>query len=152
VERFTTTDALFKFTRMIDVKWASPTPAMPNGRCRLHGGKSPGAPKRNRNAWKHGHYSAESMALRRLIRRLLSDAADLAKRYSPLRSLACCGRTAGSLTPSARNGCGTPQPMEGLSRVWQAMERTSSFRLSRHSSQLIAIRPVSLPYAIRRKS
>ena len=51
--------------------------AMPNGRCRMHGGKSPGAPKGNRNAWKHGHYSAEAIALRRLIRRLLSDAADL---------------------------------------------------------------------------
>ena len=35
------------------------SPAMPNGRCRMHGGKSPGAPKGNRNAWKHGHYSAE---------------------------------------------------------------------------------------------
>ena len=41
VERFTTTDALFKFTRMIDVKWASPTPAMPNGRCRLNRRKVP---------------------------------------------------------------------------------------------------------------
>jgi uncharacterized protein YjcR len=53
------------------------SPAMPNGRCRMHGGKSPGAPRGNRNAWKHGHYSAEAIALRRLIRRLLSDAADL---------------------------------------------------------------------------
>ena len=53
------------------------SPAMPNGRCRMHGGKSPGAPKGNRNAWKHGHYSAESIALRRLVRQLLSDASDL---------------------------------------------------------------------------
>ena len=56
------------------------SPAMPNGRCRMHGGTSPGAPKGNRNAWKHGHYSAESIAFRRIVRRLLSDAADLAKR------------------------------------------------------------------------
>ena len=28
------------------------SPAMPNGRCRMHGGKSPGAPTGNRNAWK----------------------------------------------------------------------------------------------------
>jgi hypothetical protein len=54
--------------------------AMPNGRCRMHGGTSPGAPKGNRNAWKHGHYSAEAIALRRLIRRLLSDAAELVER------------------------------------------------------------------------
>ena len=30
--------------------------AMRNGRCRMHGGKSPGVPG-NRNAWKHGIYS-----------------------------------------------------------------------------------------------
>jgi uncharacterized protein YjcR len=45
-------------------------PAMPNGRCRMHGGKSPGAPKGNRNAWKHGHYSAESVKLRRYVQAL----------------------------------------------------------------------------------
>src|SRR5450755_4231759 len=48
------------------------SPAMPNGRCRMHGGKSPGAPKGNRNAWKHGHYSAQSIALRKQVRQLLS--------------------------------------------------------------------------------
>ncbi len=31
--------------------------AMANGRCRMHGGKATGAPKGNRNAWKHGTYS-----------------------------------------------------------------------------------------------
>ena len=52
------------------------SPAMPNGRCRMHGGKSPGAPKGNRNAWKHGHYSAEANALRQLVRQLLSATKD----------------------------------------------------------------------------
>jgi glucans biosynthesis protein len=37
------------------------SPAMPNGRCRMHGGKSSGAPKGNKNAWKHGRYSAASI-------------------------------------------------------------------------------------------
>ncbi|WJR78788.1 HGGxSTG domain-containing protein [Bradyrhizobium sp. NP1] len=32
------------------------SPAMANGRCRMHGGPSPGAPKGNRNAYKHGRY------------------------------------------------------------------------------------------------
>lgn len=41
------------------------SPAMPNGRCRMHGGTNPGAPKGNRNAWKHGRYSAEAIARRR---------------------------------------------------------------------------------------
>ncbi len=56
------------------------SPAMSNGRCRMHGGKSPGAPKGNRNAWKHGHYSAEAIAMRRLVRLLLSDAKETIER------------------------------------------------------------------------
>jgi hypothetical protein len=44
---------------------------MPNGGCRLHGGKSPGAPKGNKNAFKHGRYSAETIEARRKIAALL---------------------------------------------------------------------------------
>jgi hypothetical protein len=44
---------------------------MPNGRCRMHGGKSPGAPKGNRNALKHGLYTAEAIANRRKVGALL---------------------------------------------------------------------------------
>jgi len=47
---------------------------MPNGHCRMHGGTSPGAPKGNKNAWKHGYYSAESIAMRRALRALLISA------------------------------------------------------------------------------
>ncbi|WP_371870761.1 HGGxSTG domain-containing protein [Sandarakinorhabdus glacialis] len=43
------------------------SPAMKNGRCRMHGGRSPGAPKGNRNAWRHGIYSAEWVAERALF-------------------------------------------------------------------------------------
>lgn len=42
--------------------------AMPNGRCRMHGGTNPGAPKGNRNAWKHGGRSGEYQAMRALLR------------------------------------------------------------------------------------
>jgi hypothetical protein len=49
-------------------------PAMPNGRCRAHGGLSPGAPKGNRNAVKHGRTTAPALARKRdiaaLIRRM----------------------------------------------------------------------------------
>lgn len=38
---------------------------MKNGRCRMHGGKSPGAPKGNRNAWKHGRRSKEAVEERK---------------------------------------------------------------------------------------
>ena len=46
-------------------------PAMPNGRCRMHGGKAPGAPNGNKNALKHGRYTAKSLARRRKVMTLL---------------------------------------------------------------------------------
>ena len=44
---------------------------MPNGRGRLHGGLSPGAPKGNKNALKHGRYTAEALASRREVAALI---------------------------------------------------------------------------------
>jgi hypothetical protein len=44
---------------------------MPNGRCRMHGGMSPGAPKGNKHALKHGRYTAEAISRRRELRDLL---------------------------------------------------------------------------------
>src|SRR3974377_230961 len=55
------------------------SPAMPNGRCRMHGGRSPGAPKGNQNALKHGRYSAEAIAERRELSLLLQTMRVLAK-------------------------------------------------------------------------
>jgi hypothetical protein len=49
------------------------SPAMPNGRCRMHGGLSPGAPKGNQNAFKHGRYSARFIAAKRQTRILLKE-------------------------------------------------------------------------------
>jgi uncharacterized protein YjcR len=43
------------------------SPAMKKGRCRMHGGTSPGAPAGNKNALKHGLYTAEAIAWRRDI-------------------------------------------------------------------------------------
>ncbi len=40
-------------------------------RCRMHGGTNPGAPKGNRNAWKHGHWGAEAIAFRCAMRLLI---------------------------------------------------------------------------------
>jgi uncharacterized protein YjcR len=53
------------------------SPAMANGRCRMHGGPSPGAPKGNRNAYEHGRYTAEAIARRGQLSGLLKAAADL---------------------------------------------------------------------------
>ena len=38
------------------------------GRCRMHGGKGSGAPRGNRNAWKHGVRSARFMEIARYVR------------------------------------------------------------------------------------
>lgn len=48
-------------------------PAMANGRCRMHGGKSTGAPLDNRNAHKHGLYTKEAINVRKELRRLVDE-------------------------------------------------------------------------------
>ena len=47
------------------------SPAMANGRCRMHGGTSPGAPKGNANARKHGLHTADAIAERRELAALI---------------------------------------------------------------------------------
>jgi hypothetical protein len=52
-------------------------PAMPNGRCRMHGGPSPGAPKGERNGnYRHGLRTQPALAERRELRQLLRQLAD----------------------------------------------------------------------------
>src|SRR5215510_13545616 len=57
--------------------------AMPNGRCKLHGGKSTGprtmeGPERSRRAnWKHGHFSREAKAERSRLRAAMLAVRDL---------------------------------------------------------------------------
>ena len=49
-----------------------PCPPMPNGRCRAHGGGSPGAPRGKANGrFKDGYWTRESVADRRFIRAIL---------------------------------------------------------------------------------
>jgi hypothetical protein len=50
---------------------------MPNGRCRMHGGPSTGAPKGNRNAFVHGRRTAEMIAYRSLLSSLVRAAKKL---------------------------------------------------------------------------
>ena len=47
------------------------SPAMANGRCRMHGGKSSGAPRGNNNALKYGRYTATAIAERRELAALI---------------------------------------------------------------------------------
>lgn len=61
-------------------------PAMANGRCRMHGGKSTGPRtpeglERSRKAnWKHGYYSAEAITERQDANRLFRESMDLLRR------------------------------------------------------------------------
>src|ERR1700736_5679609 len=50
------------------------SPAMINGRCRMQGGTSPGAPMGNKNAFKHGRYTADAIAFRRFMAELIRNA------------------------------------------------------------------------------
>jgi hypothetical protein len=54
-------------------------PALSTGRCRIHGGLSPGAPRGNRNAVKHGRTTAEALARRREIAALIRSMRSLAR-------------------------------------------------------------------------
>src|SRR5215217_4653827 len=48
------------------------SPAMPNGRCRMHGGASPGAPKGEHNGnYRHGRFTNEAIARRRELGALI---------------------------------------------------------------------------------
>ena len=50
------------------------SPAMPNGRCRMHGGASPGAPSGERNGnYKHGRFTAEAIESRRGLNALIRE-------------------------------------------------------------------------------
>ncbi|HIC29985.1 MAG TPA: hypothetical protein EYO85_11210 [Rhodospirillales bacterium] len=54
------------------------SPAMPNGRCRLHGGKSPGAPCGEGNGnYRHGFYTKASISNRRHIAELIRSCREL---------------------------------------------------------------------------
>jgi hypothetical protein len=75
---------------------------MPNGRCRMHGGKSPGAPRGNKNALRHGRYSAKAIARRREISALLRAMRALAR--------GCYERSRGPWRSCSRPG----HPLQGV--------------------------------------
>jgi hypothetical protein len=53
---------------------------MPNGRCKMHGGKSTGAPKGAAHpAYKHGRRTQEAVAERRETRDILKTVGELIK-------------------------------------------------------------------------
>jgi uncharacterized protein YjcR len=57
------------------------SPAVRGGSvCRMHGAGG-GAPPGNRNAWKHGRYSAEAIAERRMLGQLLRQAKAILEKF-----------------------------------------------------------------------
>jgi hypothetical protein len=64
---------------------------MKNGRCRMHGGTSPGAPRRNKNALKR-RYTGEAILRRREVSVLLRAIKSLARQdLSRPRNCLCMG-------------------------------------------------------------
>jgi hypothetical protein len=55
---------------------------MKNGRCRMHGGKSSGAPKGNRNALKHVFFTRQMMEGSRKVRMLIKQVKEIAENIS----------------------------------------------------------------------
>jgi len=56
-------------------------PAMANGRCRMHGGKSTGAPKGNKNALKHGMHTKEALMEKKVVREVIKQAQETLKQF-----------------------------------------------------------------------
>lgn len=57
--------------------------AMPNGRCRMHGGTNKGAPRGEKNgAYHHGLLAAEAVQRRRGVRDLMNESRDLLVKLS----------------------------------------------------------------------
>jgi hypothetical protein len=60
------------------------SPAMPNGRCRMHGGSSPGAPKGKANgSYCHGRFTCEAIAQRRQLSSWVKAMAQFAREVDP---------------------------------------------------------------------
>ena len=59
---------------------ACQSPAMPNGKCRMHGGCSTGAPKGNKNALKHGRFTAQNLKEMQYFRELVKESIRLVDR------------------------------------------------------------------------
>ena len=53
------------------------SPAMANGRCRMHGGTNPGGPVGNQYALKHGLRTKTAITERRMITKLLKESTKL---------------------------------------------------------------------------
>jgi hypothetical protein len=82
------------------------SPAMINGRCRMQGGTSPGAPMGNKNAFKHGRYTADAIASRRSIAELIRNARQVCTRRNRT-----CERSCGIRVLPSRPGEFHPEPL-----------------------------------------
>lgn len=49
--------------------------------CYIHGGKSTGAPKKNKNAWKHGERSGEAIEFNGLLRTLIRESRETLEEF-----------------------------------------------------------------------
>ena len=101
-------------------------PAMANGRCRFHGGKSTGPKTREgveraqQSALRHGFYTAEAQAERRIARAALVSCERLWRAFRDVVSQA--GATATTPSPPCASACSPRSPL-GRGRRRRAGER-----------------------------
>ncbi|MEA3467220.1 MAG: HGGxSTG domain-containing protein [Thermodesulfobacteriota bacterium] len=57
------------------------SPAMKNGRCRMHGGTNPGGPFGNQYALKDGFWTKKAIADRKMVRQILRESRKLLEEF-----------------------------------------------------------------------
>ena len=125
------------------------SPAMPNGRCRMHGGTSPGAPKGNKNAFKHGRYTAEAIARRKEVAELIRTARELME-LEPWPVFMTLGRVAYERADRMSAFREPAQPVDAQDRA-QARWRSRSLRGGVSTMSYLIDGP-ALPSACRRRN
>lgn len=89
-------------------------PAMANGRCRMHGGKSTGPRTaaglaRSRKAkYKHGHYSVEAKERRKQTQRLMTEAKTLLQQLAEMQGIEGTCRSVADAAASSTSRPGVP--------------------------------------------
>ena len=58
------------------------SPAMGNGRCRMHGGANPGGPLGNQHALKHGFWTRAAIADRKIVSQMLRESRKVLNDFS----------------------------------------------------------------------
>ena len=118
-----------------------------SARCRMHGGKGSGAPRGNRNAWKHGAFTAEMKDIARYLRLTSlivkhANASIWAAQYAPLPSLL---RRNDELRERSGKAPPVPSPLSGPTPIDLGRQPLTPGNSGEMGERLVALSP--LPHA-----